>query len=66
MKVIKEKESNIIYPPVKILCGGCGSILLIEPGDATLNNHCVWEWHCPVCKKPKKSGCAWQLQLVDK
>lgn len=65
MKVIKTSDSKIVYPPVKIRCGECKSILLIEPEDATLNEHYVWEWYCPICNKPKKSGCAWQMQLID-
>ena len=65
MKVINKKTSNIVYPPVKIMCGECGSILLVEPGDATLNGNYIWEWYCPICKKPKKSGCAWQMQLME-
>ena len=64
MKIIKNNYTQTIFPPVTVRCGKCRSIIRIEQGDATLNEHLVWEWKCPCCNRENKSGCQWQLQLV--
>lgn len=64
MKIVKNNYTQTIFPPVTVRCAKCRSIIRIEQGDATLNEHLVWEWKCPCCNKENKSGCQWQLQLV--
>lgn len=66
MKVIENNFSNIIYPPVIVKCGKCKSIILIEPGDAALNKHYVWNWRCPCCKTDRIDGNSWQGHLISK
>lgn len=46
MKIIKDDFNKTIYPPVKIKCPHCDSIIIIENGDAYLNKHYVWNWNC--------------------
>ncbi len=65
MKIIKNNyKSFVSYPPVTVKCGNCGSIITIEPEDAYLNEHYVWEWYCPCCNSKRKSGSRWQMERV--
>ena len=66
MRIIKDNyRTNIIYPPVFVKCGKCKSIILIEPGDAILNKHLVWEWHCPCCGTDRMDSCSWIGHLIE-